>query len=117
MAAAAAEMSGQLFGGMAEFLDQPAVAVSLLDGIEVSALDVFDERQLQSLAIIERANDDRHLMQARPLCRTPAPLAGDNLITLARRFRSHEDRLHDAVFAYRGGECLQFVFLETMPRL
>src|SRR5690606_25711074 len=46
----------------------------------------------------------------------PTPLAGDNLIA-ALRDGPHHDRLHDTMLAHRGGEILQFRFVEISPRV
>ena len=117
VAATSAEVPGQILRGMPELLDQPTVAIRLFDCIEVLPLNVLDERELQRLPIVKRANDDRHLMQLGALCGTPASFAGDDLITLACRFRPHQDRLHNAVLANGRREPLQFLFLKTMAWL
>ena len=94
VAAALADDLGQLLLGVAEALDQVAVAGRLLDGVEIGALHVLDDGELERLLIAQIAHDHRHLMQAGPLRRAPAPFAGDDLVAAALAIRARDDRLH-----------------------
>ena len=84
MAAALADDLGQLLLGVAEALDQLAIAGRLLDRVEVGALHVLDDRELEHFLVVELAHDDRHRVQAGLLRRAPAALAGDDLVAAAR---------------------------------
>ena len=64
-----AERLRQLLLGMAEPAHQVAVADRLFHRVEIGALDVLDDRELEHLLIGEVAHDDRHLMQAGELRR------------------------------------------------
>jgi hypothetical protein len=64
---------------------KPLICFGFLDRIQILALDILDERDLERLDIIEFANDDRDLVKLRPLRRPPAPLAGDDLIAACGR--------------------------------
>ena len=74
---------GQLLLAVAEAVDELAVARRLLDGVEVGALHVLDDGELEHLAVGELAHDDRHRVQPGHLRRAPAALAGDDLVVLA----------------------------------
>ncbi len=63
---------GQRFLRMAIFAGKPLIRLRLFDRVEVLALDILDQRDLERLRIVEVADDDGHLMQPGPLRRTPA---------------------------------------------
>ena len=85
VAAALADDPGDGFLGAVEALDHHRVAARLFQGIEVGALDVLDDGDLEHLQVVELAHQGRDLMQAGQLRRAPAPLAGDDLILPGRR--------------------------------
>ena len=60
--------------------DELRVTERLFDGVEILALQVFDERHLQHRTIICLTHDDRHFGQAGELRRAPASFPGDELI-------------------------------------
>src|SRR5688572_20549038 len=105
MRAALADEPGQRFLGVAVIGDQPPIALGLLDGVEVPALDILEECDLECFGIVEIADDDRDLMEPRPLRRPPAALAGDDLVAVA--VRPDDDRLDEAALLDRGGELLE----------
>ncbi len=80
MAAALADHLGEPVLRIGIALDQLAVAAGLLDGVEIGALHVLDDRELEHLLVGQVAHDDRHRVQAGPLRRAPAPLTGDDLV-------------------------------------
>ena len=55
---------GDLLVGEPEFVDQPAEAVRRLDRVEVLALEVLDERELELVAVGELADDRRDALEA-----------------------------------------------------
>ena len=78
---------------VAEAVHQLPIALRLLDGVEVLALDVLDDGDLEHFLVGQRAHDDRHVMQIGLLRRAPAALAGDDLVGVAQG-RTDHDRLH-----------------------
>ena len=60
------------------------VAARLLDRVEVLALHVLDDRDLERLVVGDLDRHDRHVVQAGALRRAPAPLAGDDLEVVRR---------------------------------
>ena len=68
--------------GQPELLDQLAVGVRLVDRVEVGALHVLDERELELLAIRELADERRDPLEADDPRRADAPLAGDELVAV-----------------------------------
>ena len=64
-------------------LDEPLVGLGFFDGVEVLALDVLDEGDLERFRLRHVADDDRQLVQARPLRGAPSPLAGDEEVSVA----------------------------------
>ena len=66
-----------------ELVHQAAVGGGLLDGVQVLALDVLDERHLEQAPFVgggHIADDDRDAAQAGQLGGAPAPLARDDLV-------------------------------------
>src|SRR5712692_5471084 len=108
MTAALADDLGDVLLAVAKLVDQRLIAGRLLERIEVGALHVLDDRELQRLVIVHVERNDRNLMQTGALRRAPAPLAGDDLegVGVAAR-RANHDRLHDAALADRGGELVE----------
>src|SRR5690349_16436229 len=118
MAAALAERAAELFLGVAEFLDQAAVALAFLDRVEILPLDVLDQRDLGRAAIVHLADDHRNLVQPCRLRRAPAPLTGKNLVAIGlRRIAAHEDRLQDSLLAHRLGQRVEVLGIEMTSRL
>jgi hypothetical protein len=101
--------------GVAVILDEPAIGLRFLDRVQVLALDILDQRDLERLFLAEVADDRRQLVQPRLLRRPPAPLAGDDLEAVA--VRPHDDRLDDAPRLDRFGELGERVLVEDPPRL
>ena len=78
-----------------ELVDELAVGARRLDRVEVLALEVLDERELELLAIGELADDRRDALQAGEPRGADAALAGDELVAVDRL--GDEDRLDHAV--------------------
>src|SRR5262245_54420997 len=101
-----------------KLLDQRLVAPALLDGVEVGTLNILDQGGLEHLAIGEIAHDHRHIVQARALSCTPAPLACNNLkgaVTLGAW--ANKNGLENAFFADRVGELRQRLLVKMPARL
>jgi hypothetical protein len=98
-------LSRDIFLAHLERADQFRVAQSFLDGIEVFALEIFDEREFQHFAVVSVAEDDRNLLQARQLGGPPAAFASDEFESVA--LLANDQRLNDALFLDGIGEFLQ----------
>ena len=104
MAAAFADHFGDVVLAVAEIFHQRPIAFRLFERIEVGALHVLDDRELQRFLVSRLDDDDRHFVQAGTLRRAPAPLAGDDLEGVRRAAnRPRHDRLNDAALAQRSG--------------
>ena len=90
-------------------------AMAGFDRVEVFALNIFDQRDFEQPIVRDVANHDRHVLESRQLRRTPAPLSGDQLVSVARA--PDDQWLHDAVRADRLGQFRQALGLEDAPRL
>ena len=75
---------------------QLLIAKRLFNGIEIRALQVFDERQLHGLLVVGLHDDDRHVRKSGQPGRAPAAFPGDDLIEAGRQL-PHRQRLDDAV--------------------
>src|SRR4029077_3216214 len=90
----------------------------LLDGIEVGALQVFHQRQLESLLEPSAApgvDNDRHLVQSGDLGGAEPALTGDQLV--AGQPLANQERLKDAVHPNRVRQLLKRGRLEGAARL
>ena len=88
---------GDVVLGEPELVDQLAVGVGRLDRVEVRALEVLDERELELVAIGELADDGRDALEAGGLGGAQPALAGDELVAVDGL--GDEDRLEHAVLA------------------
>ena len=91
MTATTPQRLGNLFLRMAEPLHKLSVALRLFHRVQVSALNVLDNRNFQHLGVRQIANHHRNRMHLRSLRRPPASLARNNLIAacLARKFANN----------------------------
>ena len=97
--------SATLLLGQPELVDQLAVRERLLDRVEVRALDVLDERDLELVAVRELADERGDVVEARQAGGPHAALAGDELVAVERLGDEH--RLEHAVLADARGELLE----------
>lgn len=81
-----------------KFLDQPVERGGLLDGIQILALQIFDECDLDGFLIRDVMHDRRDAVQAGKLRCAPTAFAGKEFVTL-RPFPAHDDGLNDASLA------------------
>ena len=98
-----------------KLLRQLRIADRLFDGVQVFALQIFDERQLQHRAVVGLADDDGDFRQVQKLRRAPAAFAGDEFKETAAF--AHNERLHDALFADGIGQFLQRLGGKFLARL
>ena len=87
-----------------------------LDGVEILALQVFDEGDLLDFAVGVRAHDHGDLPLARNLCRAVAAFARDDHVFAV--FRLVDDDGHDQPVFFDGiGEFVERVLVEMFARL
>src|SRR5207247_3174936 len=85
-----------------EFVRECVIALRLFYRIEVFALHVFDDRDLERIGVADIDRHDRHFVQPGDLRGAPASLTRDDLITILHAaYRTHHDRLDHAVLLDR----------------
>ncbi len=105
MAAALADDAGEIRLLVVELVGQRVVAHGFFQRIEIGALDVLDDGDLQRLAVADLEQQNRDLVQAGALRRPPPPLAGDDLVGIdGAGDRAHQDRLENSFFLDGVGE-------------
>ena len=87
-----------------ELADEAVQRARLFQGIQILALDIFDQRHRHGGFIVDTADQRRNFVQARHLRGTPAALTSDDFVTarLSRLTfvdRPHDDRLHQPLRA------------------
>ena len=110
-----ADAFGDLLLGHLELLGQRAIAFRFLDEIQILALQVLDQRDLQGLTVGHIHDDDRHLLELGILGGTKAALPRDQLIPVTDP--ADEERLKDAALAYGMGQLFQTVGRNGLARL
>ena len=112
---ALADALGDVFLGEAEVFVQALVGGGLFNGIEILALEILDEGELEDLAVGGFPDDDRSFPELEFGGGTPAAFAGDELV-LGAHFADDEG-LDDAALADALDEFLQVLDAEIGPRL
>src|SRR4051812_46013000 len=115
MAARLVDELAKLLLGVGIIVDEPFIGLGLLDRVEVLALDILDQRDLERLLVAEFAHDGGDFVEPGALRRAPAPLAGDDLEAMT--VRTDDDRLDDAARLDGSGELDQAFLLEDAARL
>ncbi len=95
--------------------DQLLVAFSLLDRVQVFALNILDQRNFGRHRFVEVADDRRDLVQLRLLRGPPTPFAGDNLEAIVNG--AHQNRLQYAALDDRCGQLRNSSIVEILPWL
>lgn len=85
------------------------------DRVEVLALEVLDEGQLEDILIRGLANDDGRVEQAEAFGGAPAALAGDEFERFAAA--ANDQRLNDAVLFDRGDQFVEVLLVKDGARL
>ncbi len=98
-----------------ELVDQLAVRVGFLDRVQVGALDVLDDRQLELVPVGKLADDGRDPLQPSQSRGTHASLAGDEDVPLEGLRDDH--RLEHAVLADARGEIRQLLLVDVAAGL
>src|SRR5215813_3663207 len=107
--------ASDLLLGYTELLDQTSECVGLLDGVQLLALDVFDQRHLQHVLVSDGLDDAWNLLQAGSLRGPPAPLPGNDLEPLT--LSSDHQRLNDPARLYGGRQFIHRFVVERGARL
>src|SRR5690606_19483414 len=105
---------GDLFVGEAELAVEALEGVGHLDGVEVLALDVLDERDLHQAVVGEFLDDDGNLVKAGHAGGSEAALASDELVGVA--VAADDQRLDDAILANGLRELLEALWRESGAR-
>ncbi len=117
----AADLLGELLLGDAEVLQQLLVRRRLFQRVELSPVDVLEQRVAQHVFVGGVFDDGRDGVAPRELGGPQATLAHDQLVGRfplgGTRAGSHDDRLEHAELADRDDELLQLGFAEVDPRL
>ena len=113
--AALADLAGDFLLGQLELPGELRVTVGFLEGVEIFALEIFDERQFQHRVVVRLSDDDRHFRQLQQLRRAPAAFARDQFKTTAAL--AHDERLDDALFADGIGQFAERFFGKVLARL
>ncbi len=101
--------------GHAKFVDEALQTVRFIDGIEVFALDVFDQTHRRHRIVGHFAQQHRHFVQPGQPRRPPAPLPRNDLEPI--RDFARQDRLHQTLRADRVGQLLQRFTIHLRARL
>ena len=118
MAPRFADSTREAFLIKAELFDQAGKTFGFFDGVQVFALQVFNQACSHGHAVIEIANDDRNIMQLGDLRRAPAAFAADNLVAPRSTWLwAHEQGLQNAVFGDGGSKFLQRLTVRLHARL
>ena len=97
-------------------VDEFAEGEGNFNGIEVLALNVFDERHLGEFAVVSGAHVSRHSVEPSHSGSAIASFARDNLIGVGAGAAQRE-RLNDAQFANAHGKFFKRVLVEGGARL
>ena len=114
----AAHRFGDILLGQEEFGDQPLVAPRFVDGREVVALEVLDQRKRQDRPVVDVACDGRDLLPPQGLAGPEAALTGDQLEAAGTTGgRADHHRLHQTHLLDRGLQLLEGRGVDVLPGL
>ena len=99
-----------------QVVDEGLESKRRLQRVQLLALDVLDQRDLEKLIVADVAYQSRDLEQAGTLRSTPAALTDDQLVFTIFD-RAYDDRLDDALSLQRLGELFQGRFVEILAGL
>jgi hypothetical protein len=111
-----ADSARDLFLSQAEFANQSLIRLRFFHRIEVFALQVLNERDLQDGVISRFANQSGYFRKTRQLGRPPAPLSGDQLKEAVFK-RPDYDRLNDTVLTNRDAELIEHLLVKVFSGL
>src|ERR1700729_2137009 len=94
------------------------VSRSLFERIEVRALHILDDGDLERFAVPRLNDDDGNLMETRPLRRSPAALASDDFVSVGdARDGANDNRLDDPALLDGSGEFIELRIVEPFSRV
>src|SRR5262249_47741349 len=105
----------QLFLGIAKFIDEVSICSSLFNRVEIFALKVLDQRQLQNARIRHLFYYCGDFMESGELGCPPSTLTGDELKAIAAA--PDDDGLNYAVSLERGSQLLKFFLSKNLAGL
>jgi hypothetical protein len=106
----------QPFLRVAELLDQALKRRGFFKRIEILPMQIFDQRHLDGLLVVERLDDRWNFLQSNSLCRSPPSLSGDQLIDPVGD-RAHDHRLDHAQMLDGRFELFQRALVDRLARL
>jgi hypothetical protein len=102
---------GDMFLREIELVGEALEGARLFHGIQIFALEVFDERHLERKFLRDLADNHGNARQRRPLRGAPAAFAGDQLV--AKADPSDDERLNDPACTDRAGELFESLFAKA----
>src|SRR5204863_8793820 len=112
---AAPDFQRNVFLPQAKFVSQSRIALGFFDWIEIGALQVFNQRELEHLQVVRGANYGGHRAQADLLrCTTPA-LPADQF--KPRATLTDDERLNDSMLPNGIDQFLQCFAPKILSRL
>ena len=102
--ARAADAAADLLAGEAELLDEQRAGARLLDRVEVLAGHVLDQRDLERLRVVVRADERRDRLEARRAARRASGARRRSARRSPPGDRAHQDGLQHAALAQRLGQ-------------
>ena len=107
-----------LLVGQAELVDELLVGGGLLQGVEVDAVEVLDQRLLQAGHIVGHLDEDGDGLEPGPAGGPPAPLPRDELVAVLLVLElPDQHRLEQADLADGGGQRPHGLLVEMAPGL
>ena len=113
--AAPANFLRDVFLAHPKFIREPGIRLRFLDGIEIRALQIFDQRNFEDFQVGGDASNHRHLSEPRFLRRPPAAFPGDQFVPAADI--PNNQRLDDSMLANRFDQFVQGVTRKIFSRL
>ena len=110
-----ADFEGDIFLAEMEFLGEASEGFGFFDGVEVFALEIFDEGEFEDFLIGSFANDEGGFGEARALGGTPASFSGNEFEEIAAF--AGDEGLDDAVFFDGENEFVEMFVAEDGARL
>ncbi len=96
-------------------IDELSIGVGSLDRVEIRALEVLDEGELERVSIDHLADDGRDPVESGGLRGAKPSLTGDELVSACRL--GHQDRLEYAVGGDAGPQRGEILWVEALARL
>ena len=112
----AADLLGQLLVCRAEVVKQLLVSCGLLEGVQLLAVQVFQQRVSEHVIVVRLPDNGRDVLQTCPLGSAPAALTHHEFVASAAK-AAHHYRLQQPYLGDGGGEFIESVVVEGAPWL